>query len=175
MITDIPDSTRILIADMILAWGRFDALVSQLVIVTHGMPMDIGAMFIGNMPTKAKLDKLVALSDHVKIPNNVGLKQIRSEHQKHGDVRNLICHSLCAGYLVEQPDRLLFAPVKAKKGEFGHMTVDLIHLDQIRSADYFARECGDLLQRIIEKILKQQEEQHEAFRQGRQPSPSPQR
>ena len=106
----IDQEARDLIVELILAWARFDSLVTQWTFRLFGMGPDEGSIFIGNMDTKSKLDKVKALFKHHGIKNSVDrIAELAKLAKVHADVRNSICHKTCGGHSKSNPDRLIFS------------------------------------------------------------------
>ena len=57
----LSENARQFICDLTLAWASYDVAVSYWTVIAFNLPLDRGALFLGNMDTKAKLDKLVSL------------------------------------------------------------------------------------------------------------------
>lgn len=147
-----------MIADLILAWARYDSLVTQWTFRSFGMGPDEGSIFIGNMDTKSKLDKLKALFVHYGHTETIkNIAEISKLHKNHADVRNTICHKTCGGHSKSDPDRLIFSDGKIFKTKPGRMMVELIHLDQIRAAIEFATNCANAVSKLVDVLAAQQE------------------
>lgn len=166
--------TRDLIANLVLAWARFDSLVTQWTYRSFGMGPDEGSIFIGEMPTKSKLDKLKALFVHFGHTASVQkIADLSKLSKGHADVRNTICHKTCGGHSKSDPDRLIFSDGRIFKTKPGHMQVELIHLDQIRAATEFAVGNADLISSIVDALAVQQEGQREQPHDNPASSPPP--
>lgn len=152
---NISHEARDAICDLILAWASYDSLVSQWIIVSFALPMDAGAILVGNMDTRTKLDRLEYLYRHQGMSGADAIQSLRKDHLSHVSVRNNICHSHCAGSFKSDPKRIVFAPVKTVKGEPGHMLFEAVHLDQITEATAFALDACRFLNRLVEAALEQ--------------------
>ena len=148
---DLPQNVRLVIADLVLAWARFDALVSQLLIQVFNLPLESGSILIGNMDTRAKFDRMIKLYEHLGSPNAQTLKELRTLHSRHVDLRNTVTHASCGGVLKSDPDWVVFAPVRVMKGELGSMTIEQHHISRIAAAVMFAKENGDEINRLLER------------------------
>jgi hypothetical protein len=165
----LDEESRELIADLVLSWARFDSLVTQWTFRTFGMGPDAGSIFIGNMDTKSKLDKLKALYTHYGHTSSVQkIAELSKLSKGHADVRNTICHKTCGVHSKANPDRLIFSDGKIFKTKPGQMLVEMIHLDQIRAAITFAKENADTISRLVDVLAAQQEE-----RSGQSPDNPP--
>jgi len=153
----LDEESRNLIAELVLAWARYDSLVSQWTYRSYGMGPDEGSLFIGNMDTKAKLDKLKALFTHYGKSGAKKIASLSKLSQTHADVRNTICHKTCGGNSKSDPDRLVFSDGRIFKTKPGKMQVELIHLDQIRDAITFASQNADTISKIVDALAAQQE------------------
>lgn len=158
----VPDSAKLAMAEVILSWATFDSLVSQWTILAFGMSFDVGAIFVGNMDTKSKLDKLCILYEHVGLSGLKTVKALRKQHGDHVNVRNAIAHSSCVGRLKSDPQRIVFSPFKAVKGEVGTMEIAAIHIEQFRAAAEFAVHMIGQINPVVERLLSLREGQSEA-------------
>lgn len=149
----LPQKTKAIIADLVLSWGRFDALMTQLLIVTFNLELDTGAILIGNMDTRSKFDKIIKLYDHHGLSGKVVVEHLKKLHGKHVDLRNTISHSVCAGRFKSDRNMIVFAPVKIVKGEVGNMLVEAHHIDKFHAAIAFAKDNGDEINSLIDQML----------------------
>lgn len=158
---EIDEETRGLIADLILAWARYDSLVTQWTYRTFNMTADEGSIFIGNMDTRTKLERIKALYKHYGHTSSVEkVAELAKLSKPHTEVRNTICHKTCGGHSRSDPDRLVFSSGKIFPQKPGVMLVELIHLDQIRSAIGFAKHNADMISKIVDRLIGLQEAQH---------------
>lgn len=158
----IDKESRNLVADLVLAWARYDSLVTQWTYRSFGMGPDEGSIFIGEMPTKSKLDKLKALFTHYGHATTAKLvADISKQSKLHADVRNSICHRTCGGHSKSDPDRLIFSDGRIFKTKPGKMLVELIHLDQIKAATKFAAKSADAISKLVDALVAQQEGSNE--------------
>lgn len=154
----IDEEGRFAIADLILAWARFDSLVTQWTFRSFGMGADEGSIFIGNMDTKSKLDKIKALQKHFGHTDSVNkVNELAKAAKAHADIRNSICHKTCGGYSKSDPSRLIFSNGKIYPQMPGRMQVELIHLDQIRTATQFATSAADQISPLNDALAELQE------------------
>lgn len=154
----IDQEGRDAIAALILAWARFDSLVTQWTFRSFGMGPDEGSIFIGNMDTKSKLDKIKALQKH--FGHTDAAKQVHDlalAAKGHADIRNSICHKTCGGYSKAHPNMLVFSNGKIYPNMPGRMLVELIHLDAIRTATKFAADSADQISPVIDALAARQE------------------
>ena len=146
---EISENARFYICELILAWATYDVSVSYWISVAFQMPLDRGAVFLGNMDTKTKLDKLVKLYTHFgEAESAKGVRALRTEHEKHVEVRNAVTHASCRGMLLSQPDRLVFSYFKMLGP--GRMQMDAIHLEQLIKAATFATEAAKRIYEITD-------------------------
>lgn len=156
---EIDEESRALVADLVLAWARYDSLVTQWTYRTFNMTADEGSIFIGNMDTRTKLERIKALYKHYGHKSSVEkVAELAKLHKDHADVRNTICHKTCGGHSKSDPDRLIFSNGKIYPQMPGRMLVELIHLDQIREAIAFAKGSSDWIGQIVDKLIALQEE-----------------
>lgn len=151
---NIDQATKDAICELILAWARYDSLVTQLVVLAFGLSLDTGPVLLGNMETRTKLDRLKKLYDHFgmeKAAESIG--NLRQWHRRYVDIRNTIAHSGCGGQRKSDPDTIIFAPVKAAHGELGRMIVDQVHIDGIRKATQFAMAAGNNLLTVTDELV----------------------
>ena len=162
---EISENARQFICDLTLAWASYDVAVSYWTVVAFGLPLDRGAMFLGNMDTRAKLDKLVKLYDNFGAEGAAEkVKGLRKEHIAHVDIRNALQHASCRGMLYSQPDRLVFSYMRML--EPGRMQMDAIHLEQIIKAATFATEATKRIFEITDSMTAHDQEPRE---QGPEP------
>ena len=163
IIRELSDDVKIQIADLILQWARMDGLVSQWVIRVFGMGLDTGAILLGNMDTRTKLERIKKLSAHHKLAATERIADLLKLHAGHVDVRNLLAHAVCGGVRKSDPNRLIFAPVRQLQGKVGHMIVDLVHVDQIIAATNFARGAADELVELLNYLDERHAEHERAY------------
>lgn len=148
------------ICDLTLAWATYDVAVSYWTIVAFQLPLDRGALFLGNIQTKDKLDKLVKLYVNFGEADAVEkLKMLRNEHNTHVKVRNALMHASCRGMLYSQPDRLVFSYLKMLSP--GRMQMDAFHLEQLIKATTFASEATRRIYEITDEMTAHLQEQRE--------------
>ncbi len=168
----IDQEARNLISDLILAWARFDSLITQWTIRSFGMGLDEGSVFIGNMDTKSKLDKIKALQNHFgHIDAAAKVAEIAKQTRVHADVRNTICHQTCGGYVKSDLSRLVFSNGKILAGHPGKLRVELIHISQIKEATKFARTKADLVSELVDAFEALQERPSEGSPDDLSPAP----
>lgn len=155
---EIDGETITLIAKLVLAWARYDSLVTQWTYRTFGMKADEGSIFIGNMDTKTKLDRLKVLFKHYGDASSAeNVTELSKLTKIHADVRNAICHKSCGGHSKSDPDRLVFSNGKIYPQMPGRMMVELINLDQIQDAITFAQTNADIISELLDALIAQQE------------------
>jgi hypothetical protein len=107
---DLDQSNRDALCDLMLAWARYDSLVTQLMILAFHLTLDGGPILLGNMETRVKLDRLKKLYDHFGMTAaSESIGNLRQWHRKYVDVRNTIAHSACAGQRKSDPDYIIFS------------------------------------------------------------------
>ena len=159
----ISDIARQCICDLVLAWATYDVAVSYWISVAIQMPLDRGAVFLGNMDTKSKLDKLVKLYTHFGQGDAAKrVRALRTEHEAHVDVRNALAHASCRGMLYSQPDRLVFSYFKMLSP--GRMQMDALHLEQLIKAGTFAAEATTRIYEITDGMEAHIQEPREPIR-----------
>ena len=140
--------------DVILQWARFDGLVSQWVLFAYGLSPDGGALLLGTMDTRNKLDKIKALYEHHGMTEAVGrIAYLQKCHGKLVDVRNAIAHAACGGQKKSDPKMVIFAPVKAMKGMVGKMMVETHSIGKMKLAAQFATEVSNQLYEFTQPFL----------------------
>jgi len=150
----LSDDKKLIIADVVLAWARFDALMSQLLSVVFGLDLDTGAILFGSMGTPAKFTKIIKIYKHHGLSGAAKMKELQTLYLEHVDLRNSICHAACAGTLRSDPEKIVFAPVRAVHGTPGNMTIEVHHVDSIRAAAQFADRNGDEINVLIQHFLE---------------------
>lgn len=155
----IDEETQKLIAELILAWARYDSLVTHWTFRSFGMGPDEGPILLGNMDTKTKIERLKKLHNHLSIePAATWIGYLHKTHETHVEVRNAICHKSCAGHHRRAPNYLIFHIAKPPIKMIGHMTVEMYHLDQIKAAITFAKEAADKISDIVKKLEELREQ-----------------
>lgn len=153
------------IGHLIMAWARLDSLLSQLMLHSFGLSLDEGPILIGNMDTKTKIDRLIALYKHYGMENAAeSMANLKKAHANHVDVRNALCHYTLVGTRASDHDVLVFSPVKVVPGSIGHMQIMEITGSGISRADKWAVEVGNRLLSITVPL---------ALRRGQRPPEPP--
>lgn len=168
--------TEQLIARLVLAWARYDSQVTQWAIRAFGMEPDEGTIIIGNMDTKTKLERIKKLHLHFgQLEQANWIAEIGKLHKEQVDVRNAICHKMCAGHHRREPNYLIFADPKPPSQKVGHMTIIMHHLDQLKTSTSFATKAADEISGIVDAYLDLLEESRAQSDAKSDPSPpSPQ-
>lgn len=150
----IPDSHKLILADLIIAWGKFESLVSQWVILSFGMKLDIGALLVGKMDIDNKLNRLQKLFAHHHLSGAEKIKKLKKDYKKHADIRNKLAHAALVGISKIEPDRLVFAVTEQEQGRPDHMIIDLVHLEQLQCATAFAESVSSELNELIDTLTE---------------------
>ena len=152
---NLDDEAREVMLDLVLQWARYDGLVSQWVLHAYGLSADNGALLLGNMDTKTKLDRLKLLYEHHQMAKAVSrIAELKKAHLALVGIRNLLAHAACGGLSVSDPNKIYFSPVKAAKGRLGMMTIEAHTKDDFRLAARFAREMSDQIYLFIQPLLE---------------------
>ena len=139
--------------DLILSWARYDTLISQWLIYAFGMSLDDGAIIVGSMDTKTKIDRLKGIYQHHGMGGAVtSLNRLLTAHLDKRWIRNHIAHSPCVGRLKSNPETVVFLAVKASKGHLGNMAVYEISLDDMKKTEAYARTVADELNEFAKKL-----------------------
>lgn len=150
---DISPIARDIICDVVLSWARLDSLVSQLVLLAFGLPIDGGTIILGQMDTRSKLDRLKSLYDHHGMNDAAkSIANLKAWHLRFVDVRNAISHHTCAGSWKSDPSMIVFAPVKAMQGLLDHVEINHIPLSDMNAATDFATRASDALRVAVEPL-----------------------
>jgi hypothetical protein len=150
---DISAVARDIICDVVLSWARLDSLVSQLVLLAFGLPIDGGTILLGQMDTRTKLDRLKRLYDHHGMPDAAqSIANLRAWHKRFVDVRNSIAHHTCAGSWKSDPSMIVFAPVRAMQGVLDHVEIEHVPLSEMNRATDFAVKAADALKVVVEPL-----------------------
>jgi hypothetical protein len=131
--------------DVILAWARFDSALSALVTGAFQMPMDRGAILIENMDIGNKINRLKRLYKHLgndKVVSTLG--KIKKDYEDIKDIRNTIAHATCAGASKSMPGHIVFAPVRASIGLVNTTELNMLHIDQLKTATVIVLEWADM-------------------------------
>ena len=150
---DISPVARDIICDVVLSWARLDSLISQLVLLAFGLPIDGGTILLGQMDTRSKLDRLKRLYDHHGMQEAAeSIANLRSWHKRFVDVRNSISHHTCAGSWKSNPSMIVFAPVRAMQGTLDHVEIEHIPLSDMNAATDFATKAADAIKVAVEPL-----------------------
>ena len=150
---DISDFARQVVCDVILSWARFDSLVSQLALLAFGLSVDGGTILLGAMNTQTKLERLKKLYAHhgmTDAAQHIG--NLEAWRNKFADIRNSIAHHTCAGSWKTDPDVIVFAPVRARKGVLNQVEIEHIPLAEMIQATEFAEQAADALISFVEPL-----------------------
>ena len=153
----LDEEARTVMLDLVLQWARYDGLISQWVLLAYGLSADNGALLLGNMDTKSKLDRLKHLYEHHQMTKAAKrVAELQKGHLALVGIRNLLAHAGCGGLSVSNPNKIYFSPVRAVKGHLGMMTIEAYTKDDFRLAERFAREMGDQIYLFIKPLLERQ-------------------
>lgn len=153
IIPNLDENARNVILNLTLSWARYDGILSQWLIYAYGMSLDDGALFVGSMDTKTKIDRLKCIyQHHGKNEAVTSLNRLLTAHLDKRWIRNHLAHSPCVGRLKNEPETVVFATLKASKGNPGKMAVQTITLDDMRKAEAFARTVADTLNAFLAKL-----------------------
>jgi len=101
---NLDPETREAMLSLVLAWGRYDGLISQWLLQAFSLSLDSGSILLGNMDTRTKLDRLKGLyQHHGKKAVVANIAKLQKDHLEFVDIRNLIAHSGCAGQVRSHP------------------------------------------------------------------------
>ena len=147
----IPDSVKIKLADLILAWARYDALMSHLLFQMMNVPYDIGDILFKRMGITDKQSKIVDMAAHFGDPE---IKSLQSKIKKLIDVwyplRNVVCHSQCIGMSNSDfPGCLAFLKSDIIKGQPGKRRITYYPMDTIETATGFANFSAEAIPPMI--------------------------
>jgi hypothetical protein len=149
----LDDSSRTAILDLVLAWGRYDGLISQWVLHAYGLSLDSGSILLGNMDTRSKLERLKNLYQHHGMkPAVASISKLQKDHLEFVGIRNLIAHSACAGQVGSHPWLIAFAPVRTAKGQLDTMIVEAVSISVMQNAERWVREVSDSLHGFIRTL-----------------------
>lgn len=150
----LDEPTRRVMLDLILAWARYDSLVSQWLLYAYGLSPDGGSILLGNMGTRTKLERIKDLYQHHGMKSAVSrIAHLQKGHATFVDYRNAIAHYGCGGQNTSKPEFVLFAPVKTQKGHVGKMLMEQLSVRMMVTATLFAEEMGDQLRPFVEPFL----------------------
>jgi hypothetical protein len=148
---NLDSNSREAILDLVLAWGRYDGLISQWLLHAFGLSLDSGSILLGNMDTRTKLDRLKGLYQHHGMKSAVAnIAKLQKAHLEYVDIRNLIAHSGCAGQVKSHPWMVAFAPVKTTKGLLDTMIIEAVSVTRMHNAERWAQETSDALFTFIQ-------------------------
>jgi len=150
---NLDPETREAMLSLVLAWGRYDGLISQWLLQAFSLSLDSGSILLGNMDTRTKLDRLKGLyQHHGKKAVVANIAKLQKDHLEFVDIRNLIAHSGCAGQVRSHPWMVAFAPVKTTKGLLNTMVVEAVSISVMHNAERWAREVSDSLHGFIQTL-----------------------
>lgn len=149
----LSDEARRVILDLVLQWARYDALVSQWLLLAFGLSFDSGSILLGNMDTRTKMERLKGLYQHHGKASAVRkIANLQKAHAGLVDIRNLIAHSGCAGHVKSDPRFVAFAPVRTVKGSLDTMVIEAVPVWKMEVAERFAREMSIKLYLFIQQL-----------------------
>lgn len=150
----LDDKARAVMLGVILEWARYDSLVSQWLLYAFGLSPDEGAILLGNMDTRTKLERVKNLYQHHAMDEAVDrIARLQKAHGDLVDVRNAIAHAMCAGHRKSDPEQIIFAPVRPVKGRLGNMLVEMHSVKSMEAAAFFAKGIADQLHPFVEPFL----------------------
>lgn len=149
----IPDAHKIAIADLMLAWGRFDTMLTRFMCKIFSMGDHIGSIFIGTMDIRSKLLKIKEVGLLHGTEGFASQMQVMSDnYSNHAQVRNAIAHNYLSGVSKKEPERLIFYPYKLLKKDKTRMSVAYYHVEQIKTATLFANETAMGIMTLIQSM-----------------------
>lgn len=137
---NIPDEVKIAIADLFLSWGKFDNAVTfwaTAILRRFGLPEDVCSIFIGNMDTRTKLDRIKAVFSHFGYKDVVSqIAKLIKSHGREVEIRNALAHRHCAGMI--SGNKLVFVSMKHRLGEVGNVDMFVFKTSEIDHALKFS-------------------------------------
>lgn len=144
---------REVMLDLVLAWGRLDCALGQLLGSMKGMTMPEAAEAIGKMNGSGKLDEISRILK--ANPNGEAAAKIVRKHkktyEKHSKPRNRIAHAACVGYWTIDPEYVVFA-IFEKEGDDG-LAVEIIPLQEMQRATKWGKAFTRIVERMIDANL----------------------
>lgn len=139
--------------ELILAWARLDSSLTMFMVRAFNTTTDYGALMVGNMQSRDKIEKLRALYKHHKMTEALqDIAILERLHRHYVDSRNAIAHHVCLG-MYRGSDALIFSAGKVALGVKGNVVAQGYSLEHMRAATSFARKASSLLFAEAEKPL----------------------
>ncbi len=152
-----------------VTWPAWELEITKWLILVSGLDPHVAPLLLGNMDTKAKLDRIKAIYKQMgaePVVQYVG--RLSKRHEHHVQCRNIMTHNSYGGYLVDEPDVTLFRTHRAAPGHFRLGTYAYqIHLDQMTDAAEFAKGYAETMGDWLEGLHGRRERE---FRRGPLPT-----
>ena len=169
IVRELPDRIAKTMFTVFVNWPVWELEISSWLILVSGVDPHVGPILLGNMETKAKLDRLKSIYKHMQAKEMVQyLGRVSKRHEDYAQVRNVMTHNAYAGYLRDRPDVALFKTYRAAPGNVRLGTYALqISLDTMEETAAFARNWASAIGSWLETLHEQRERQ---FREGPPPT-----
>lgn len=145
----MPGDAQEAILLLIRAWPYFEIALTDWLIAVSGMDSDIGALFVGRMDTRGKIDKLKEIYSHRRDADHMlSLKNLGKSAEGYILVRNTVVHSVYLGHLpckLDKPDayQLVFSNHRPVKGKQKYVKSVILTQADIAKTASFAGKAAD--------------------------------
>lgn len=146
----LPKRHRLVIADCIIAWGKFDSLLRAMLTAIELRNLDEGARAYNRMKAPMAWDRVLKALRNAGATDDVlaTVKVRKREYDEHAKARNIIAHAGCVGTWRNHPDYLIFAPFESDAPE--EMVIIKMPLDEINRATQWATGAAEMCHRILQ-------------------------
>jgi hypothetical protein len=152
----MPQSAQEAILLLMRAWPLFEIALTDWLIAVAGMTTDIGALMVGRMDTRGKIDKLKEIYSHLGNKDQVRwLTNLNKSARGYTVIRNTVVHSI---YLGHRPDpekseeyQLIFSNHRPVKGRQKSIGAVIVKLRDIKRTATFA---GSAASKIIDALRR---------------------
>ena len=150
--TGKPDGFDSLVADLILAWARFDAGLIFLMADAFELPYRHSRILLGNMDIKTRIARLKKLASHLGVDPVAELMGVwERNYEKMAKPRNTVCHMSYFGSVKSDPERLVFGPGTPEPNDSGASVV-VLHADYLRASTTWANQCSSTISVLLQKL-----------------------
>ncbi len=139
----MPKSAEEAILLLMRAWPMFEIALTDWLIAVAGMNSDVGALMVGRMETRGKIEKLKDIYSHLGNKDQVQwLTNLNRSAEGYTLIRNTVVHALYLGHRPdpEKPEayQLIFSNHRPVKGKQNSIESVILTLHNINMAAKFA-------------------------------------
>lgn len=138
----VPREAAEAFANLIIVWSKYENALTDWIATAFEMRFDATRIMVGNMETRNKIDKLIAIYKHNGNSSEVDrLRDLRTKDKEFSDIRNTIIHCSYMGYQ-RRPDGdhiLFYATNKVIAEDEPKIKVRFVSVRLIHATIAFAR------------------------------------